>query len=686
MLIIAPRKPNHHHHEQVLQKDASQSALNFLGRSGITCSGHPKIPPRSLRLTAARSVLDELPAQRPCADRRSALAQSARRPLFGGRFPHQIHRHPDLAEQAYINLSASTRTRRLPTMAIGAIIPRVLDELLSTVLVLCTRLPSEPTDFLLNNLDGSPDLLPTHPILGDVPTRGLLFRGAAPDGALRPLPAARGPAPDGAAAALVRALRGEHGYARALSAAVLPVLADCARAHDASSCWLSRQQQPASALSFRLFAAALDALNPALRYRRLTRDLTPCVPVVLFGIAWLGLDSYDPDFLPLFSLLCRSAVPATLDVLCCLLLLSCGSQLPCSFLGYVLLALFALLFLVTCLVRLGVFLFLPTGDVSGSAAASFSLRPVRSPCRMFWHARLRTMCALRFVLDALHLLPYFVLLQIDVVGGVFLVFLPGSWIWQRLFSVSALPRFPLSTSGLISGCVELFCSVSSTRAQLARSSAADLCSIFRCSVCGSTFPLFPVPFFTCSLHGLLVASIASASGQKGAQRNPKPNPNPKPRAGKTLTLTLSRQTLSGQTLARLGFLSAPALSCAAVAANCGLDGPDWLPTGCRLAAETDLATDCRACPGRAGVIAFTFLFVFILPLIFTLPLAQRWPVRPSAGDAFCDSEAKDVGADEAATAAETAVRHVFLGSLSRLVPLCRERELRRQQRAARVQR
>ena len=33
------------------------------------------------------------------------------------------------------------------------------------------------------------------------------------------------------------------------------------------------------------FAAALDALNPALRYRRLTRDLTPGVPVVLFGIA-----------------------------------------------------------------------------------------------------------------------------------------------------------------------------------------------------------------------------------------------------------------------------------------------------------------------------------------------------------------------------------------------------------------
>ena len=48
-----------------------------------------KIPPRSLRLIAACSVLDELPAQQLCADRRSALAQSARRPLFGGRFPHQ---------------------------------------------------------------------------------------------------------------------------------------------------------------------------------------------------------------------------------------------------------------------------------------------------------------------------------------------------------------------------------------------------------------------------------------------------------------------------------------------------------------------------------------------------------------------------------------------------------------------
>ena len=46
MLIIAPLKPNHHHHEQVLQKDASQSALNFLGRSGITCSGHPRGPTR----------------------------------------------------------------------------------------------------------------------------------------------------------------------------------------------------------------------------------------------------------------------------------------------------------------------------------------------------------------------------------------------------------------------------------------------------------------------------------------------------------------------------------------------------------------------------------------------------------------------------------------------------------------
>ena len=33
-------------------------------------------------LTAVRSVLDELPTQRPCADRRSALAQGARRPLL----------------------------------------------------------------------------------------------------------------------------------------------------------------------------------------------------------------------------------------------------------------------------------------------------------------------------------------------------------------------------------------------------------------------------------------------------------------------------------------------------------------------------------------------------------------------------------------------------------------------------
>ena len=642
-----------------------------------------KIFPGSSRLTAERSVLDELPAQ-PSADRRSAPVHGVRRPPLGRRIP----KLPDYPILIWPNRPTSTSQPGQDARRrwVGAIIPRVSDELLSsTVFVLCTRLSSEPTDFLLNNFDGSLDLLPTHPILGDVPARGLLFRGAAPDGALRPLPAARGPAPDGAAAALVRALRGEHGYARALSAAVLPVLADCALAHDAGSCWLSRQQQPASALSFRLFAAALDALNPALCYQRLTRDLTPCVLVILFGTAQLGLDSYDPDFLPLFSLPRHSAVPAALDVLCCLLLLSCGSRLPCSFLGYVLFALFALLFLVTCLVRLGVFLFLPTGDVPGSAAASFSSRPVRSPCRMLWHARLRTMCALRFVLDALHLLPYFDLLQTDV-GGVFLVFLPGSWIWQRLFSVSALPRFPLSTSGLISGCGELFCSVSSTRAQLARSSAADLCSLFRCSVCGSTFPLFPVPFFDAVFTDCWLPRSLQLRGKKGAQRNPKPNPNPKPRAGKTLTLTLSRQTLSGQTLARLGFLSAPALSCAAVAANCGLDGPDWLPTGCRLAAETDLAADCRACPGRAGVIAFTFLFVFTLPLILTLPLAQRRPMRTAAGDAFCDSEAKDVGADEAATAAETAVRHVFLGSLSRLVPLCRELELRRQQRAARVQR
>jgi hypothetical protein len=292
----------------------------------------------------------------------------------------------------------------------------------------------------------------------------------------------------------------------------------------------------------------------------------------------------------------------------------------------VLLARFVLFFLVVFLVRLGVFP-LPTGDVSGSAAAaSFSSRPVRSPCRMLWHARFRTMCALRIVLGVLLFLPHLVLPQALVAGGVFPAVPPDGWISQQLFFVPALLRFLLSASGLISGCDEPSCSVSSTRARLALSSAADLCRVhLRRLVCGSALPRFLVSFSTCSLHGLLVAPFSSDSGQKGATRNPKPNPNPKPRAGKTLTLTLSRQTL-----ARLGFLSAPAL----------LRAADWLPPGRRLAAETDLAADCRACPSLGGRDCRHFDFA-------PHSAVAEFAPRPAAGDdgdaarsSSCDSEAR----------------------------------------------
>ena len=298
---------------------------------------------------------------------------------------------------------------------------------------------------------------------------------------------------------------------------------------------------------------------------------------------------------------------------------------------------FVLFFLVVFLVRLGVFP-LPTGDVSGSAAAaSFSSRPVRSPCRMLWRARFRTMRALRIVLGVLLFLPHLVLPQALVAGGVFLAVPPGGWISQQLFFVPALLRFLLSASGLISGCDEPSCSVSSTRARLALSFAADLCHVhLRRLVCGSALPRFLVSVPTCSLHGLLVAPFSSDSGQKGATRNPKPNPNPKPRAGKTLTLTLSRQTL-----ARLGFLSAPVLLRAAVAANCGLDGPEWLPTGrCLRAAEMDLAADCRACPSLGGRDCFHFDFA-------PHSAVAEFAPRPAAGDdgdaprsSSCDSEAR----------------------------------------------
>ena len=132
-----------------------------------------------------------------------------------------------------------------------------------------------------------------------------------------------------------------------------------------------------------------------------------------------------------------------------------------------------------------------------------------------------------------------------------------------------------------------------------------------------SWSLFPRAVFTdCWLPRSLLTR-----GKKGATRNPKPNPNPKPRAGKTLTLTLSRQTL-----ARLGFLSAPVLLRAAVAANCGLDGPEWLPTGrCRRAAEMDLAADCRACPSLGGRDCFHFDFA-------PHSAVAEFAPRPAAGD------------------------------------------------------
>jgi len=198
-----------------------------------------------------------------------------------------------------------------------------------------------------------------------------------------------------------------------VTAVLLLVLVVYALAHDASSCRLSRRTQPVPptlslALPRLLSGAALDLRHPALHYRGRTRDLTLCVLAALSGSTRLGFDPNDPDILPLFCPLRHPAAPAILDVLCCLLLPSCGFRLPCSPRGYALLGLFVLLFLVVFLVRLGVFL-LPTGDVFGSATASFSSRPVRSPCRMLWHARLRTMCALRIVLDVLLFLPYLVL-------------------------------------------------------------------------------------------------------------------------------------------------------------------------------------------------------------------------------------------------------------------------------------
>jgi hypothetical protein len=193
--------------------------------------------------------------------------------------------------------------------------------MLSTVLVLCTQLLFELTNFFLNNTDGSPGWLPTHLellffLLDDVPTCGSSAARAHPQ------PAARGDAPDGVRAALVCATRGEHelDIARALVATILlPILAVYALAHDASSCRLSRRTQPAlSALSLalpRLLAvAALDLLHPALRYRRLTRDLTLCVLAVLFGSTRLGFDPNDVDFLPLFCPLRHPAAAAILDV------------------------------------------------------------------------------------------------------------------------------------------------------------------------------------------------------------------------------------------------------------------------------------------------------------------------------------------------------------------------------------
>ena len=280
-----------------------------------------KFWPTAICQSASHPVLDELPAHAVAVsmDRRSVLAPGAGAAVWTAHFLNH-HLLPELAEQAR-STSRLQRGQDDANVDRDANIPRVLDKLLSTVLVLCTRLLFEPTDFFLNDTDGSPGWLPTHSeplffLLDDVPARGSSAARA------RPQPAARGDALDGVRAALVCAARGEHelDIARALVAAVLlSVLAVYALAHDASSCRLSRRTQPAlSALSLALprllAAAALDLLNPALRYRRLTRDLTLCVLAVLFGSTRLGFDPNDLDFLPLFCPLRHPAAAAILDV------------------------------------------------------------------------------------------------------------------------------------------------------------------------------------------------------------------------------------------------------------------------------------------------------------------------------------------------------------------------------------
>ena len=179
-----------------------------------------KFWPTAFCQSASRPVLDELPAHAVSTDRRSALGLGAGAAVWTAHSSNQHLLH-ELAEQAR-STSRLQRGQDDATIDRDANIPRVLDKLLSTVLVLCTQLLFEPTDFFLNNTDGSPGWLPTHAellffLLDDVPARGSSAARA------RPQPAARGDAPDGVRAALVCAARGEHelDIARALVAAVL---------------------------------------------------------------------------------------------------------------------------------------------------------------------------------------------------------------------------------------------------------------------------------------------------------------------------------------------------------------------------------------------------------------------------------------------------------------------------------
>ena len=120
-----------------------------------------KFWPTAICQSAFRPVLDELPAHAVSTDQRSALGLGAGLAVWTALSSNQ-HLLPELAEQAR-STSRLQRGQDDANVDRDANIPRVLDKLLSTVLVLCTRLLFEPTDFFLNDTDGSPGWLPTHP-------------------------------------------------------------------------------------------------------------------------------------------------------------------------------------------------------------------------------------------------------------------------------------------------------------------------------------------------------------------------------------------------------------------------------------------------------------------------------------------------------------------------------------------